>query len=72
MNKVLLVMASTLLLTSCATHYTSSGEHRYLKSQNGRGINVPPPLTDANISHFYDLPQQHQNAVISIAPPQGS
>lgn len=70
MKKVLIVIAATFLMSSCATHYTSSGEHRYLKSYNGRMLVVPPPLTEANISHFYDLPQQNQNAVVNITPPQ--
>jgi len=68
-KEVKLVFLLSLLLTGCSTQYTSNGEHQYLQSHNGVRLVVPPPLTTANISDFYDLPPQNQNAQVSIAPP---
>lgn len=62
------VLISALLLAACSA-YTSNGEKQYLQSRNGATVVVPPPLTDSNISHFYDLPQQNQSAQVSITPP---
>lgn len=67
-KNVILLLISALLLAACST-YTSNGEKHYLQSRNGAKLVVPPPLTDANMSHFYDLPQQSQNAQVSIVPP---
>lgn len=64
-----LVLCLAVFLLSCASHYASDGEQRYKKSKNGSGIVVLPPLTDTNMSHFYDLPDQNQNADVSISPP---
>lgn len=68
MKKGFIVLLS-LILGACSSHYASNGEHIYLSSRNGPGIDVPPPLTASNISHLYDLPPQNQNAVVSIVPP---
>ena len=57
------------LLSVGCTQYTSNGEKEYLHARNGAKVVVPPPLTDSNISHFYDLPQQNQSALVNIAPP---
>lgn len=57
-----------LVLASCSK-YSSNGEYLYLKSRNGPKVEVPPPLTSAYISGFYDLPAQTQDARVSIAPP---
>ncbi len=70
MKKIAFVMSLIVLLPSCS-HYASNGEKQYLLSRNGATLVIPPPLTDNNISHFYDLPQQNQNAKVSIAPPTG-
>jgi len=67
-KKNVVLIISVLLLTACSA-YTSNGEKQYLQSKNGATVVVPPPLTDSNISHFYDLPQQNQSAQVSIAPP---
>ena len=69
MKKVGLVLMLSLLMAACSTKYTSNGEQQYLKSRNGVNVVVPPPLTAANISHFYDLPSQDQGAQVSIEPP---
>lgn len=66
-KKIAFLFISALLLAACSL--TSTGEKHYLQSRNGVPITVPPPLTDANISHFYDLPQQNQNALVSVTPP---
>ncbi len=57
-----------LLMTACS-HYSTNGEQQYLNSKNGPPLVVPQSMTSANISHFYDLPPQTQNAKVSIAPP---
>ncbi|MCA0403959.1 MAG: hypothetical protein LCH30_09210 [Proteobacteria bacterium] len=57
------------LLASCS-QYSTTGDKLYMQSRNGPDVNVPRPLTDSNISHFYDLPQQNKNPAISIEPPK--
>ena len=69
MNKIGCVVVVSLLLSACSAQYTSNGEQQYLKSRNGVNLVIPPPLTSANISHFYDLPPQNQDAQVSIEPP---
>ncbi|WED42130.1 hypothetical protein [Legionella cardiaca] len=68
MKKFGFIILSMSLLSACS-NYASNGESQYLRSKNGPMVMVPPPLTDSNISHFYDLPPQNQNARVSIAPP---
>lgn len=58
------------LLTACSTMLVSNAEKQYLQNKNGPSVVVPPPLTGANMSHFYDLPPQTQDARISIRPPE--
>ena len=70
MNKLIAVGCVFLALSACS-RYSSNGEDLYLRSHNGVYVNVPPPLTHANISNFYDLPQQNKNATVSIKPPVG-
>ncbi|KTC81642.1 hypothetical protein [Legionella brunensis] len=71
MKKIGFIILSVSLLSACS-NYASNGEAQYLRSKNGPTVVVPPPLTDSNISHFYDLPAQTQNARVSIAPPSDS
>lgn len=68
MKKLSLMIMGLLVLTGCS-RYSSNGENLYLQSRNGQKVQVPPPLTSANISNFYDLPEQTQKATVSIAPP---
>ncbi|PWY54558.1 hypothetical protein DGG96_11490 [Legionella qingyii] len=68
MKKLFFLIFVTLVLCGCS-RYASNGEHLYLSSRNGPPLEVPPPLSKANISSFYDLPQQNQDARVSIAPP---
>ena len=58
----------SFVLLGCANQYTTNGEYHYMQSKNGPKLVVPPPLTDANISDFYDLPAQNQDARVSINP----
>ena len=67
--KKIVIAVLVLLLSACSAQYTSNGEQQYLKSRNGVNLVVPPPLTSTNISHFYDLPSQNQDAKVSIEPP---
>ena len=69
MKKLSFLVLATLALSACNSRYSSNGENLYLQSRNGVKIEVPPPLTSANISNFYNLPPQNQNAKVSIAPP---
>ena len=69
MNKIFLIMVAALSLSACSSRYSSNGENLYLKSQNGGKLEVPKPLSNENISNFYDLPPQKQDAQVSIAPP---
>lgn len=64
----LVILLSTLMLSACASYYVSNGEKNYLKSHNGQHLVVPPPLTENNMSHFYDLPPQEKDAHVSIEP----
>jgi uncharacterized lipoprotein len=68
-KKIVSLFVLALLLAACAQQYTGNGEIRYVQSRNGVNIVVPPPLTAANISHFYDLPNQNVNPQVSIVPP---
>lgn len=68
MKKLGCLALSLLVLGSCSK-YSSNGESLYLQSRNGQKVEVPPPLTSSNISNFYDLPEQTQNANVSIEPP---
>jgi uncharacterized lipoprotein len=68
-KKLGFVVLATLALSACSSRYSSNGENLYLQSRNGEKLEVPGPLTSANISYFYELPQQTQDARVSIAPP---
>lgn len=63
------IIVAALALCACSGKYASNGENLYLKSRNGEKLEVPPPLTRANISDFYNLPPQNEDARVSIAPP---
>lgn len=69
MKKLSFIVLAGLALSSCSSRYSSNGEELYLKSRNGVKVEVPHPLTSANLSSFYDLPPQNQDARISAAPP---
>lgn len=68
MNRLFFLIVLSLGLGACS-RYASNGEQIYLKSKNGPALNVPAPLTAANISHFYDLPTPDKDPQISIVPP---
>jgi uncharacterized lipoprotein len=68
-KKLCFVVAGLLALSACSSHYSSNGETVYLQSRNGDKLEVPAPLGNANVSYFYDLPPQNQDAHVSIAPP---
>ena len=69
MKRLSFIVCVALALCGCSGRYASNGENLYLKSRNGETLEVPPPLTRANISDFYNLPPQNQDARVSIAPP---
>jgi uncharacterized lipoprotein len=64
-----LVVLSVFLLSGCSLLNTNASENKVLNSRNGPGLVVPPPLTTDNISYFYSLPNEAQDAHVSIAPP---
>ncbi|KTD13665.1 hypothetical protein Lgra_0800 [Legionella gratiana] len=69
MKKLSFILVCIALVFSGCSRYASNGERLYLNSRNGPTLEVPPPLSRANISNFYDLPQQNQDARVSIVPP---
>lgn len=69
MKKLSFIVGVALALCGCSGKYASNGEHLYLKSRNGEKLEVPPPLTRTNISDFYNLPPQNEDARVSITPP---
>lgn len=69
MKKVRLMMVLPVLLTGCSAQYTSNGEQLYLQSKNGVNLVILKPLTTENISDFYVLPPQNQDARVSVVPP---
>ncbi|MGL5741336.1 MAG: hypothetical protein ACRCXC_01685 [Legionella sp.] len=68
MKKFGFIICAVLVLSGCS-RYASNGENLYLGSRNGPALEVHSPLTRDNISSFYDLPQQNQDARLSITPP---
>lgn len=69
MTKLSVMVFSVLLLSACSTEYFSNSERLYLKSHNGEKVHAPSPLTNSNISDFYDLPAQNQDARVSLVAP---
>ena len=69
MKKFYYVLFTVFILSACSSHYATNGENSYLHSKNGAKLEVPAPLVNTNISFFYDLPAQNQDARISIVPP---
>ncbi len=69
MKKLSFILVGMVLICSGCSRYASNGESLYLNSRNGPQLEVPPPLSKANVSNFYDLPQQNQDARVSITPP---
>lgn len=66
---VILGAAFLVTLGGCS-HYATNGEKLYLQSRNGPGVHVPSPLTDSNISPFYNLPNPSRPIPkVSIEPP---
>lgn len=68
MKKWAVFVLGGMVLSSCS-HYASNGEYQYLQSRNGPSLVVPPPLTESNISFYYNLPAQTGDPRVSIAPP---
>jgi uncharacterized lipoprotein len=56
-------------LSGCTLSPGTRGEQVYLASQNGMTLQIKPPLTAANISHFYDLPSEKGDVAVNIEPP---
>ena len=73
MKKIVPVYICCHLLCCCSLlssdEFSSNYKQAYLHSKNGQYLVIPPPLTDANVSNFYQLPNQTKLAKISIKPP---
>jgi hypothetical protein len=64
-----LIIFMLFSVSSCSSYYNSNSEKAYLNSNNGIALDVPRPLVDNNISHFYDLPAPIRPAEVAITPP---
>lgn len=69
MKKVSFWIVCLLCLASCATKYASNDKQQYLSSRNGPHIETPPPLTNSNMSGFYELPTPEGAKKTSVVPP---
>ena len=69
-KKLSFIVGAVVLLSACSGRYSSNGESLYLKNNHGTTLEVPPPLTRENISDFYNLPPQNQEARVNIVPPK--
>ena len=62
-----------LSLTGCSqfssSEFSSNNKKDYLHAKNGPNLVINQPLSDDNISDFYQLPDQRKIATISIKPP---
>ena len=70
MQKYIVIISLILLVASCNANFMNNADKYYLFSANGRNLVVSPPLTNSNISHFYDLPQQNKQLYTDIKPPK--
>ncbi len=73
MKKIVTIFVFLQALSGCAllpsAEFSSNDTHEYLHSRNGKNLGINRPLTDSNISNFYQLPNQTKPAKISIKPP---
>lgn len=62
----------TAVVGCSSLEYASNEPQQYLKSKNGQDLEVPPALSSENLSDFYRLPNQPQNAKLKVntAPPK--
>ncbi len=71
--KNLILLCVFCFLAGCISwkksDFSSSDQDQYLSSKNGKDLLVPPPLTNSNLSDFYVLPDQNQDAKVSVSPP---
>ena len=70
--KILLLLSlSIILLSSCVTReYLHNKKFAYLKSENGKKIQVPKGLSDKKLSTYYIIPPPVAgNPGVSMVPP---
>ncbi len=70
MKKLLWGLVLCGLLVGCSGKYATNDKQQYLESRNGSPLVVPPPLTRANMSSFYELPTPEGERKVSIVPPK--
>ena len=66
--KKLLCIGCCIVLSAC-TNLSMQGERLYQHSVNGPNLVVNPPLSQAEISHFYDLPSVGSTGPVNTTPP---
>jgi hypothetical protein len=49
--------------------YATNDKQQYLSSRNGALLVIRPPLTNDNISNFYDLPNPERVERVNLKPP---
>ncbi len=73
LKRIVTIFIFLQALSGCAllpsSEFSSNDTHEYLHSRNGQNLVINQPLTDSNISDFYQLPNQTKPAKISIKPP---
>lgn len=67
MKKVVVTVLLSVGISAC-TPSSGNADKQYLMSMNGPSVVAPTPLTNTNISRFYELPNPKKNAMVSIAP----
>jgi hypothetical protein len=68
-KKSFVLIASIAIFSACTSRYASNGENIYMNSYNSSSLVISPPLTEGNLSHFYDLPALDKRVNVRIEPP---
>lgn len=69
MRSFFLMIVVCFSLAGCSSPYSTSGEQMYLKARNGENLVISPPLSQSQLSQFYDLPSVDTDPRVNIAPP---
>lgn len=73
MKKIIIIFMMLQGLEGCdffpSSEFSSNNKSEYLHSKNGPNLVINKPLSDSNISDFYQLQNQTRPAKISIKPP---
>ena len=81
MKRILILVSMAVGLSACSmpfeepihtklmVPYASNNKDQYLESENGKKLVVNSPLTQSNLSGFYDLPPAPAHPKVSVKPP---